>query len=68
MPLLLDENLEAEIIEDLRTVRDFRVSVARPGVTDRALWDQALRTGAILVTGDDDFWDDHRPPWPRALA
>jgi predicted nuclease of predicted toxin-antitoxin system len=62
VPLLLDENLEAEFVDDLRTVKDFRVTVGKPGIDDRALWDQARAMQAILVTTDGDFWDDRNFP------
>jgi predicted nuclease of predicted toxin-antitoxin system len=66
IPLLLDENLEAEFVDDLRTVRDFRVTVGNPGSDDQALWDQARAMHAILVTTDGDFWDDRNFPLARS--
>jgi Domain of unknown function (DUF5615) len=62
VPLLLDENLEAEFVRDLLTVKDFRVAVGTPGTSDDTLWDEARRSKAILVTSDMDFWDDRRFP------
>lgn len=62
--LLLDENLEAEFIAEIRAVGDFRVTVGRPGLKDQALWDQARAMKAILVTTDGDFWDDRKYPLP----
>jgi predicted nuclease of predicted toxin-antitoxin system len=62
VPLLLDENLEAEIINDLQTIRDFRVTVGSAGAGDPELWDQARTLGAVLVTTDGDFWNDRNYP------
>ncbi len=62
VPLLLDENLEAEFVRDLLTVKDFRVAVGTPATSDDTLWDEARRSKAILVTSDMDFWDDRKFP------
>jgi predicted nuclease of predicted toxin-antitoxin system len=62
VPLLLDENLEADFIDDVRTVKDFRVTVSNPGLSDQAVWEQARGMKAVLITADADFWDDRRFP------
>jgi hypothetical protein len=31
VPLLIDENIEAEFVAELQTVKDFRVVVGKPG-------------------------------------
>jgi predicted nuclease of predicted toxin-antitoxin system len=62
VPLLIDENIEAELIAELQAVKDFRVSVGRPRASDKQLWNEARHTRAILVTADMDFWDDRKFP------
>ena len=62
VPLLLDENIEAEFVDELRAVKDFRVAVGKPGASDSDLWNEARRSKAVLVTTDRDFWDDRKFP------
>jgi len=62
VPLLLDENLEAQIVAELSAVRGFRVAVAPGETEDPKLWELARRTKALLVTCDLDFWNDRRYP------
>ena len=62
IPLLLDENMEAEFVCEIRAVKDFRVAVGKPSASDDELWSQARRSEALLVTSDMDFWDDGRFP------
>jgi predicted nuclease of predicted toxin-antitoxin system len=62
VPLLLDANLEEELVDGLNGVRDFRISVAGPREGDEAIWNHARREGRIIVTADEDFWNDRRFP------
>jgi len=68
VPLLLDENLEAEFVDEVRAVKDFRVAVGPRGVGDETLWDEARRSKAILATADTDFWDDRKYPLAQSLG
>lgn len=62
VPLLLDENLEADFVAEIKAVEYLRVSVARAGAPDEAVWQHAMRIKAVLVTADVDFWDDRKFP------
>ena len=62
VPLLLDENLEAEFVAELRAVDYLKVTVSQPGIPDEAVWAEARKTKHVIVTADEDFWDDHRFP------
>jgi predicted nuclease of predicted toxin-antitoxin system len=66
VPLLLDENLEAELIAELRSIDFLKVTVSQPGIPDDAVWAEARRSKLVIVTGDEDFWDDHRFPLARS--
>jgi predicted nuclease of predicted toxin-antitoxin system len=60
VPLLMDENLEADFVAEIQAVDYLRVSVGKAGVSDETVWQHARRIKAVLVTADLDFWDDHR--------
>jgi Domain of unknown function (DUF5615) len=61
--LLCDEQLEAELIDSLRAMRGIRVLQTRKGSDDRKdVWNRARREGAIVITADDDFWDERKHP------
>src|SRR5262249_8205640 len=62
VPLLFDENMEAEVIAELRAVKDFRLNVGKRGSADQSVWNEARRLKAILVTADMDFWEDRKFP------
>lgn len=62
IPVLCDENLEQEFISELRADRKFRVTTAPKGTSDRLIWQRACKGHLVIVTGDEDFWDDHRFP------
>ena len=58
MRLLLDENLSELIVSRIAgffpDASHVRTSIG-PGVTDLAIWEHARRTGAAIVTLDEDF-------------
>lgn len=56
----LDRNLPQELIEGFRsTARVFRVvHVSAPNESDASLYQSARSEGALIVTCDEDFWDD----------
>jgi predicted nuclease of predicted toxin-antitoxin system len=62
IPMLCDESLEHELVADLRTIRDFRIVRLPKGSTDRAVWQRARRDRLVILTADEDFWDDRRYP------
>jgi predicted nuclease of predicted toxin-antitoxin system len=63
LPLLLDENLEEALRSELRSVGRFRVIERPPSTDDRALWQDAKKKSAVLVTSDSsDFWNDRKYP------
>jgi len=62
VPLLLDENLEAEFVAELQSVEFLKVTISRPGISDEAVWAEARKAKQVIVTGDEDFWDGHRFP------
>src|SRR5689334_22422653 len=66
VPLLLDENMELEVVAELREVKDFRIIVGRRGASDEIIWSEARRLKAIIVTSDMDFWDDRKYPLPQS--
>lgn len=59
--LLIDESLDG-MVEDLKTVRDFRVHTEARRRSDENLWKTARRNGWLIVTKDLDFWDDSNFP------
>ena len=62
MPVLCDENLEDDFIATMRDNRKFKVTTMPKGVSDSILWQSAQRRGLVLVTADEDFWDERRYP------
>jgi predicted nuclease of predicted toxin-antitoxin system len=64
VPLLLDQNIESEIVDTLRSLRAyFRVHRLPDGADDDRLWSEARRAKLLLVTADgSDFWRDHTFP------
>jgi predicted nuclease of predicted toxin-antitoxin system len=62
VPLLCDESIENELIDDLRSVRDFKVTTLGSGASDRAIWQRARQDGLVIVTADEDFWNDRNYP------
>ena len=62
VPLLVDENIEAEFVDELRGIRDFRVRTLARRASDEAVWAEARKLRLILVTADPDFWNDHSYP------
>ena len=62
VPLLLDENMEAEVLAELRGVSYLEVRVGRAGASDEMVWAEARRTRQAIVTTDNDFWDDYDFP------
>jgi predicted nuclease of predicted toxin-antitoxin system len=62
VPLLLDENMEADVLAELRGVEYLKVTVGRAGASDEMVWAEAKRTRQVIVTTDNDFWDDHEFP------
>jgi predicted nuclease of predicted toxin-antitoxin system len=59
VPLLLDENMEADVLAELRGEKYLKVTVGRAGASDEMVWAEARRTRQVIVTTDNDFWDDH---------
>lgn len=66
VPLLLDENLELDFVAELRSVDYLKISLARPGASDEMIWAEAQRTRQLIVTADEDFWDDHAFPLSKS--
>jgi predicted nuclease of predicted toxin-antitoxin system len=62
IPLLCDESLEEELVADLRLVRDFKVVTLPAGRGDDFVWAQARQRGLVLLTADEDLYDDRRYP------
>ena len=62
VPLLVDENLEAAFVAELRAIDFMKVTVGQSGIPDEAVWATARRSKLVIVTGDEDFWDDRRFP------
>ena len=62
VPLLCDESLEDELVADLRTVRLFKVLTLPTGRGDDFVWAQARQRGLVLLSADEDFYDDRRYP------
>lgn len=59
--LVLDANLEAEVVHDLKGSRGYRILVASGKRTDGEIWDWARSEKAVLITADgSDFWNDRR--------
>jgi predicted nuclease of predicted toxin-antitoxin system len=62
VPLLLDENLEADLAAQLRTVDYLKVTIGWLQASDEMVWGEARRTKQVIVTTDEDFWNDRKYP------
>ncbi len=62
--LLLDKDLPIQVIDDFRSVPDtFKIiKIASEKEDDEFLFREASKQKAILVTKDEDFWDDAQFP------
>ena len=62
--LCLDRNLPSQVMSELRSMsRVFRVvHVSEPNEADDAIYQRAGAETALIVTNDEDFWDDVRFP------
>ncbi len=61
--LLCDEQLEAEFVDYIRKMRGVRVIETRKRSDDHDdVWNRARRDGAVILTADDDFWDERKHP------
>ncbi len=72
MKFIVDANLPPEVADWLRSRGHDAVAVREIGLRDSAdgpIWEQALRTGAIVITKDSDFamWAMTRAPSPRVV-
>jgi predicted nuclease of predicted toxin-antitoxin system len=62
VPLLCDESLECQLIDGLASDKGFKVHRVPTGRGDDFIWREASQRGLILVTADEDLWDDHSYP------
>jgi predicted nuclease of predicted toxin-antitoxin system len=65
LSLCVDRDIPETVVQDLRRRRErrFRVtSRAAENMEDRAVWRMAIAQEAVLLTHDEDFWDDHLYP------
>jgi predicted nuclease of predicted toxin-antitoxin system len=62
IPLLCDENLEDDFVTALRNYRKFKVQVSEKTIPDSLVWKTAQVNHFVVVTADQDFWNDRQYP------
>ena len=65
IPVYIDRDIPGEIVRLVRETESDAVriaGIAAPNMEDQAVWDAAIRHGAMLTTHDDGFWNDQRYP------
>jgi len=60
--LLCDENLEDDFVTALRNYRKFKVQVSEKTIPDSLVWKTAQVNHFVVVTADQDFWNDRQYP------
>jgi predicted nuclease of predicted toxin-antitoxin system len=63
VPICVDRDIPDAITSALSRDAGFKVrGRAQDGMEDRAVWRQAIKLEAVLLTHDEHFWDDRRYP------
>jgi predicted nuclease of predicted toxin-antitoxin system len=62
IPLLCDENLEEDFIATVRGYSKFKVTVSLKTISDSLVWQTAQVNHLVVVTADQDFWNDRQYP------
>ena len=58
LDVLVDEDLEIQLVREIRASGHFRVSAMNVGTPDSEVWRDARQRRLCIITADVDFWND----------